>query len=184
MGVFGEPPWEARGTHLAGEGWGRPSSRPGPGPWVSSGFWEGHFWNANPSSPKGESLACSGVLVTRASVAAQGTWLHLSLQGLLGLSRVNFGVCVRQRPSPTGVSCSGLGVGWFPHPMVSEEGVPAGWLGGWGWGPAFVKGCEAGGRVGLGDPRKQRCGCCLSIRQLRLSVLVRESGSWVGCHFP
>ena len=39
-----------------------------------------------------------------------------------------------------------------------------------------MNGCEVGGRVSLGDPRKQWCGCCLSIRQPRLSVLVRESG--------
>ena len=123
-----------------------------------------------------KSLPWSGVLVTRASVAAQGTWPHLSPHGLLGLSRVNLGVCVRKQPSPTGVSCSGLGVGWFPHPMVSEEGGACWVAGGWGWGPTLVKGCEVGGRVSLGDPRKQWCGCCLSIRQPRLSVLVRESG--------
>lgn len=62
------------------------------------------------------SLPWSGVLVARASVAAQETWPHLSPQGLLGLSRVNWVFVLESDPPHQGVLLwVGGGLVSIPH---------------------------------------------------------------------
>ena len=164
MGVFGEPPWDAGGTYLAGEGWGRPPSCLGLCPWANPGSSEGHFWNASPFLGLG--FWWQGPVLQPKGPGP--TWAPMGFWDFQGWIWVF--VLESNPPQP---GCPALGWGWAGSrtPWVVRGGG-----GGGGGPPTLVKGCEVGGRVSLGDPRKQWCGCCLSIRQPRLSVLVRESG--------